>query len=353
MKEKLQVSQIWLSFVLFVFSVMLLSAMLIMPIFYFVVLHNPHLFSAANPFMPIILLFVFSIILATLITSLTGKKVTNPVTELINATQKVAKGDFSVRVKEEKRMPEWNKLAHNFNQMVQELSGIETLRNDFVATVSHEFKTPLTAIEGYATLLRNKDITAEEYDEYTKMIIEAAGQLSTLSGNILKIIKLENQQILSELNLFVLDEQIRQAILLLEKQWSEKDLQLDIDLDPVKYYGSEELLMQVWLNILGNAIKFTDNGGIIRIYLRQTTEKVIVAISDNGCGMSEDTIKHIFEKFHQGDHTRSIEGNGLGLTLVKRIIDLCHGSIQVTSNLGIGSCFTVCLPITTFENQLS
>ena len=352
MKEKMQVSQIWLSFVLFVFSVMLLSAMLIMPIYYFVVLYSPHILTAAGPFIPIIILFIISIIIATLITSFTGKKVTSPVTELINATKNVAKGDFSVRVSEEHRMSEWCKLTRNFNQMVNELSGIETLRNDFIANVSHEFKTPLAAIEGYATLLRNKDITAEEYDEYTRMIIEAAGQLSTLSGNILKITKLENQQIIGELDHFILDEQIRQAILLLEKQWSEKDMQLDINLDPVKYYGSEELLMQVWLNILGNAIKFTEQGGIIAVHLHQTSEKVIISVSDSGCGMTEDTMKHIYEKFHQGDHTRSMNGNGLGLTLAKRIIDMCHGSIQVTSTLGQGSCFTVSLPISTADDQL-
>jgi len=339
-------SHLWLAFVMFVSGVMLFSSLLIMPIYLFAESLNPGLLQGPRPLMAMFSLLLAMMFIGAAVSALSGQRVVNPFAEISHATQRVAKGDFSVRIRENYRMREMRELAANFNKMVRELSGIETLRNDFVTNVSHEFKTPLAAIEGYASLLRNGDLTKEEYDEYTRMIIEAAQQLSSLTGNILKISRLENQQFVCEKSRFSLDEQLRQALLLLETQWSEKRLELDIRLPKLDYYGSEELLLQVWLNILNNAVKFTETGGRLMVAMSESSREVQVTVADSGCGMDAETVSHIFEKFYQGEGSHSYSGNGLGLSLVKRILDLCGGTVRVESAPGQGSVFTVTLPKT-------
>lgn len=344
--NKRRQSHLWLFFVMMVSAVILSSSVLVIPFYLFAEAQHPQLFHGPNPFVAIASMLLTMVILGAVLSALSGQKIVNPFAEISQATQKVAKGDFHVRIRENYRMREMRELARNFNKMVRELNGIETLRNDFVTTVSHEFKTPLAAIEGYATLLRDEDLTPAEYDEYTGMIIQAAQQLSALTGNILRISRLENQQFVCEPSWFSLDEQIRQALLLLEKQWSEKRLELDIDLPRLDYYGSEELLMQVWLNLLSNAVKFTGPGGKISVSLADRENQVAVVIADTGCGMDRATQAHIFEKFYQGESAGSSGGNGLGLALVKSILKLCGGSIGVESALGEGAAFTVILPKT-------
>ncbi|WP_223110733.1 HAMP domain-containing sensor histidine kinase [Paenibacillus sinensis] len=297
-----------------------------------------------NPFPPILLIVLFSLVIGTTITIEVGRRILSPIKDFSNAAKEIANGNFDIYLNESHRVNEISDVAHHFNIMVQELRSIETLRNDFVVNVSHEFKTPIAAIEGYATLLQEDNLSREEHDEYTGMIIESARQLSTLSGNILRISKLENQEMLTELTEYRLDEQLRQALLLLESMWTPKQLNLNIDLDELRYYGDEELMMQVWLNILGNAIKFTPEYGEISVSLHLDGPWISVVISDTGIGMPPGVRKHIFEKFYQGDPARSAAGNGLGLPLVARIISLSRGTIEVSSEPGQGSTFMVRLP---------
>lgn len=235
--------------------------------------------------------------------------------------------------------------VENIGHAFDELSHIETLRNDFVANVSHEFKTPIAAIEGYATLLQNHNLSKEKADHYIEKILENSQRLAKLSGNILTLSKLENQEMVLRKSEYRLDEQIRKAILLLENKWSEKELEFDLELPKVSYYGSESLLEQVWVNLLDNAIKHAPAGSEIHICIWQKDTEFTVSISDNGSGMSDEIQKHIFEKFYQGDPSRKAEGNGLGLALVKRIIELCKGTIEVESVPGNGATFTVVLPV--------
>lgn len=336
---------LWWHFVSSLFTIMLSSLFIITLVAFLVLRYGNIPAHIKNPLPNIILIMMFSLFIGTFITIMVGKKILSPITDFSNAAKEIAKGNFDIKLNESHRVNEVIEMAHHFNIMAQELRSIETLRNDFVVNVSHEFKTPIASIEGYATLLQDINLTEEEHNEYTKKIIESARQLSTLSGNILKISKLENQEVISEKSEYRLDEQIRQALLLLESMWEHKQLTLNIELEKTQYIGNEELMMQVWLNLLGNAIKFTQEGGEISVNLVQQHDDITIIISDNGIGMTKNVRKHIFEKFYQGDHARSAEGNGLGLPLVNRIINLCGGTIEVISELGEGSTFTVKLPI--------
>ena len=336
---------LWWSFVSLIFFSMLVSTFL-MAILAFIYIRYGNLYiHGKTHFVPILFMMLFSLVTGYIITMYVGKKILSPITDFSNAAKEIAKGNFNIDLNESHRVREISEVAHHFNIMVQELQSIETLRNDFVVNVSHEFKTPIAAIEGYATLLQDKTITKEEHDEYTGMIVNSARQLSTLSGNILKISKLENQEMITDKGEYRLDEQVRQALLLLESIWTPKQLTLNIELQKCMYHGNEELMMQVWLNLLGNAIKFTPEGGEISVSLTATEHCIAVIISDTGIGMTKSVRKHIFEKFYQGDHARNAEGNGLGLPLVYRIINLCGGTIEVKSELGVGSTFTVKLPV--------
>ncbi|MEK4517761.1 HAMP domain-containing sensor histidine kinase [Paenibacillus sp. FSL H8-0122] len=335
---------LWWYFVSMVFVIILFFVFILgITAFLYYRLGN-HTREHGNPFPPVLTMMLFSLVVGTTITILVGKKILAPITDFSKAAKEIADGNFNIYLNESHRINEISEVAHHFNLMVQELRSIETLRNDFVVNVSHEFKTPIAAIEGYAMLLQEENLSKEEHNEYTGMIIESSRQLSNLSGNILKISKLENQEMLSELAEYPLDEQLRQALLLLESLWSAKQLNLDIELDEQRYYGNEELMMQVWLNVLGNAIKFTPEGGTISVALHPDGAWISVVIADTGIGMTPKVRKHIFEKFYQGDPARAAGGNGLGLPLAARIISLSKGTIEVRSEPGQGSAFTIKLP---------
>ncbi len=286
---------------------------------------------------------IISTLIATIISGIASKRILRPIRTLSKATEEVAKGNFSVKIGIPKDY-EFALLAKNFNKMVHELSSIETLRNDFVSNVSHEIKTPIASIQGFAKLIQDKTLDDDERSEFTDIIISESSRLSKLTSNILKLSKLENQEVITGKSEFELDEQIRCAILIMESEWSEKGIKLDIDLDKVSIIGNEDLLQQVWLNIIGNAIKFTEKGGTIGIKLMDLKYKIVVKVSDNGVGMNEETQRHIFDKFYQGDKSHLSKGNGLGLSLVKRIIKLCDGEIKVKSKLNYGTTFTIELP---------
>lgn len=286
---------------------------------------------------------IISTLIATIISGIASKRILRPIRTLSKATEEVAKGNFSVKIGIPKDY-EFALLAKNFNKMVHELSSIETLRNDFVSNVSHEIKTPIASIQGFAKLIQDKNLNDDERSEFTDIIISESSRLSKLTSNILKLSKLENQEVITGKAEFALDEQIRCAILIMEPEWSEKGIDLDIDLDKVSIIGNEDLLQQVWLNIIGNAIKFTEKGGTIGIKLMDLQDKIVIKVSDNGVGMNEETQRHIFDKFYQGDKSHLSKGNGLGLSLVKRIIELCDGEIKVRSKLNYGTTFSIGLP---------
>ena len=298
----------------------------------------------SSTFIPFLCLIVSSFV-GTVISSVVSYHLLGPLRELIAATKTVAKGDFSVRLSAENQIGEMAELIESFNVMTEDLSGIEMFRSDFINTFSHEFKTPIVSIRGFAKQLQNENLTEEERREYTDIIISESERLTKLSANILLLSKLEHQSILSDLTTFSLDEQLRSDILLLEKQWTKKDLEIEPELDAVAYCGNAEVLSQLWVNLLSNAIKFTPEGGKIVIRLTKDSECVKVMVRDNGIGMSHETLQHVFEKFYQGDRSHSVDGNGLGLSLVKRIVELCGGTISIESEEGNGTTVYVSLPI--------
>lgn len=291
----------------------------------------------------IIIAFIVCIIIGTIITAFVSKTVLQPIHDLSKATSEVARGNFSVRV-EEPSDPEYGTLARNFNKMAQELSGIETLSGDFISSVSHEFKTPLASIQGFAKLLQDDNLSDADRREYTQIIIDETARLTKLSSNILRLTKLENQTSIGRKSRFSLDEQIRKIILMLEPEWTKKNIDLDIALDDIFYVGNEELMGQIWQNVINNAIKFTPENGEIKVMLFRSDTGIVAKISDNGPSIAPEIKDKIFEKFYQGDHSRATEGNGLGLALVKRIIDLCGGKISVENLYEGGVCFNIELP---------
>lgn len=258
--------------------------------------------------------------------------------------QQVAEGDFSVRLKTGKQLKEIQDIYSNFNLMVQELEATEILQTDFVSNVSHEFKTPISAIEGYATLLQDSDMPiSKEQEQYIDKILLNTRRLSHLAGNILLLSKIEHQAIQTRQNWYRLDEQIRQSIVMMEPKWSEKEIEFDVDMMDVEYLGNENLICHVWDNLLSNAIKFSPRGGTIYIRMMPEGEKIRFSIENEGPQISEDSMKHIFDKFYQGDSSHKQEGNGLGLALVKQILNLCKGTISVENVPGSGCRFTVVL----------
>lgn len=271
-----------------------------------------------------------------------------PMQQLAKAAKQVANGDFSVYISPlhtpDKR-DYLDVMILDFNKMVEELGSIETLKTDFVSNVSHEMKTPIAVIKNYAQMLKKKQISEEQRAEYAQTIDEAAGRLSDLISNILKLNKLENQRIVPDRKAYDVCRQLCECILRYEDIWEEKKLELEIELeDSAMVRADESLLEIVWNNLLSNAMKFTESGG--RILIRQTSlaNFIQIIVSDTGCGISRECMGHMFDKFYQGDTSHAQEGNGLGLALVLRVLQLLDGTIQVTSEEGKGSTFTVTLP---------
>lgn len=285
-------------------------------------------------------ILIFSVAVGTSLFAIFGKHPLKPVRRLKWAVREIIQGNYNVQV-ERSLIPELDDLITDFNLMARELRSVEALRNDFIDNFSHEFRTPIVSIRGFAKLLKSDQLTAVERDDYLNIIIDESNRLVLLSSNVLTLSKLESQAMQPEKKLFSLDEQLRRVIVFLEPTWKKKSLQFEIDLEPVTILGNEDLLKQVWLNLIGNAIKFTPESGQIGVRLLASGT---VEISDTGIGMSETTAKRIFEKFYQGDPAHAVQGHGLGLALVQRIINLCDGQISVESQQGEGTTFTVSLP---------
>ena len=304
---------------------------------FFGLLVNPFYRTLAMP----MLLMVFILMLAAGM----GRSKLRPIDDLVHAMDAVSQGDFSVRVDAENVPGDMGALASSFNDMATELGSLEMFRKDFINNFSHEFKTPIVSIRGFAKQLEREDLTAEQRRDYLGIIVSESDRLANMASNVLLLSKLENQTIVTHKASLALDEQLRRAILLLEKQWSEKEIELDVDLEDIGYYGNEEMLNHVWVNLLGNAVKFSPDGGRLTVRLRREGGFAVCTVRDAGPGMDEATRRRVFEKFYQGDTAHATEGNGLGLALVKRIVDLCEGSVEVDSAPGQGSTFTVRLPL--------
>ncbi|MBQ3116544.1 MAG: HAMP domain-containing histidine kinase [Clostridia bacterium] len=290
-----------------------------------------------------IMVFIFSLAIGIACSFLANRMFFNPLRKISRNMQLVAKGDFSIRMNDRSRFQEVDLLYKNFNLMTKELGGLEILQSDFMANVSHEFKTPISAIEGYSMLLQGCDNKAEQ-EEYIKKILFNTKRLSNLVGNILLLSKLDNQVIQVKFKNVNLAEQIRQAILLQEIKWVEKDIELDVEMEEIEHFATEEFLLHVWSNLLSNAIKFSTVGGKIIIRLHGDAKSIKFEITDSGSGVPENIKKHIFNKFYQGESEHKDEGNGLGLALVKRIVDLNKGVITVENTKDMGAKFTVWFP---------
>lgn len=265
--------------------------------------------------------------------------------ETLDAMKRITQGDFSVVMKVNEHDP-FSELAETVNKMAHELGSMENLRQDFIANVSHEIQSPLTSISGFAELLRSKNITEEEKAHYIDIIEAESKRLSKLSDNLLKLSSLDAAATPLTFTNFKLDKQIQNIVLMLEPQWSDKNLDIALELEAAAISGDEHLMAQVWINLLHNSIKFTPNGGSINITINNSDSWVVCRITDSGIGISEEDKLHIFERFYKVDKARdrNLGGNGLGLSLVKKIVELHNGTIEVESGLGAGTVFIVKMP---------
>ena len=289
---------------------------------------------------------VFLSLVCTILDAIRRKiTVDRPVKQITDAARAIMKGDFSVRIDPNRSLdPEdkFNEIITCFNAMAAELAGTETLRTDFIANVSHELKTPLAVMGNYATMLQQPDLPEQQRIEYAKAISESSRRLASLITNILKLNKLENQQIFPTPEVYDLGEQLAGCLLNFESLWEQKELEIDADLDEnILVRTDPEMMSLVWNNLFSNAMKFTDPGGTIGLRLRGEGPYAVVEISDTGCGISREVGLHMFDKFYQGDTSHATQGNGLGLALVKRVIDITGSDISVSSELGKGTVFTV------------
>lgn len=335
-KNKLAVTQIFALIMVVIISMSVALAFVIITIL---------LRFAISPFTGMltssIFIMLLSIAVGTLLSAYVSKRILRPIYTINDAAKKVAMGDFSVRLEEGSIVNEIREITESFNLMVRELSNTETLRSDFVSNVSHEFKTPLTAIEGYVTLLQDESLTKEEEAKYIERILENTGRLTKLTQSILSLSQIENQGIVLQQERFQLDEQIRRVLLSFESIWEAKNLTIDLNLEKVFIYGNRSLLAQVWSNLIDNAIKFSNQDGILSIDCKAVGSNIVVRIKDTGIGMDEVVMKYAFDKFYQGERSHHGNGNGLGLALVNRIVTLCGGLVTLESDKGKGTTVTV------------
>lgn len=266
-----------------------------------------------------------------------------PLRKISDAIKSISDGNYDTRIEYKGKIAELADAVDNFNQMAVELSSVEMMRNDFISNISHEFKTPLSSLNGYLTLLQDSTLSENEKNEYISKAVFSMKNLNDLTENILSLSKIEHQAELPAAETYRLDEQLREAVLILEPNWEKKNISFDINLPEIVYTGQKSLLFRVWTNIIGNAVKFSFNGGSITIRLEESDHHYKIYISDEGIGMTEEEQEHIFDKFYQADPSRKSQGNGLGLALCKEIVSKCSGKIYVTSKPNDGSVFLVSL----------
>lgn len=290
------------------------------------------------------------VIISAVLVRINLKNIFRPIEQINEATKKVALGEYDIEL-ESKREDEIGELTNNFNKMTRGLKSTENLQKEFINNVSHEIKTPVSSIEGFAKFLKDKNLTDEEREEYTNIIIEESKRLESLTGKILKLSKLNNQEVITNKQEIDIAEQIRKAISLLEPKWSKKDIKINVSLDEKVFLGDEDLIYQVWVNIIDNAIKFSNEGGSIDIKVYEKDKNIIVEIKDHGIGMKEEELEKVYDRFYQIDKSHSKEGSGLGLAIVKRIVELSEGKIEIKSKENKGTTVTVKLPVSIEKNN--
>ena len=287
----------------------------------------------------LLIAFAFSSVIGTIIASFFSRAISKEVLNINSAVKKVGAGDFSVRIPDSKSRI-WGNTIHSLNKMIEELNSVTMLRNDFISNFSHEFKTPIVSIKGFAEVLRdNQNLTQEEQREYLNIIIQESTRLSNLSQNTLLLSKLETQGKFLEKEKFSIDEQIRQIVLLLDKEMSKRSLKVNVKLHKINYVASQSLFYHIWMNILSNAVKYARS--YIKVYSTKKESGFTITIEDDGNGMTLETQKHVFDKYYQGENASSIVGNGLGLSIAKKVIELYGGRIFVESEIGKGTKFIV------------
>lgn len=287
-----------------------------------------------------------SLLIGAVLVAVTGRFTLRPVRSLIAQMKRLAAGDLRARLEFQEpyvRFPAFSELSDSFNKMAQELQSTELLRSDFINNFSHEFKTPIVSIAGFAKLLKRGNLTRQQQMEYLNIIEEESMRLSEMATNVLNLTKIENQSILTEVGEYNLSEQLRSCILLLERKWSKKRLQWQLDFGEQTITANEELLKQVWINLLDNAVKFSPEGGTVAVRICAEEERCFVSVSNAGSAVAPEEREKIFRKFYQADASHSSEGNGIGLAIVKRVVELHHGTASVQSENG-GTTFTVVLP---------
>lgn len=320
-----------------------LAGTIVFLLFYFDILNN---FDEINLQRATIILGLTSLVFGTIVVSLFSSRLIKPFDSISRGMHQLANGDFKTRVKIRGlfNLAIFNDLNNNFNDMASKLESTELLRTNFINDFSHEFKTPISSLKGFAKILKNSNLDEKERQEYLDIIISESDRLLNLSKNVLTLSKVENQTQLTDITNYNLTEQIRNSIILLQNKWNAKHITLNIDLDEIFFNGNEELLNLVWINIIDNSIKFTNDYGIINIDLTENESSIKFVVSDNGLGMTTEEQTKIFEKFYQADSSHSTEGNGIGLTLVGQIVKLHGGLITVESKVNVGTTITITLP---------
>lgn len=266
------------------------------------------------------------------------------VVTLSEAIQKVAAGDYSIRITDQKK-GQITPIYEDFNKMCDDLESVKILRNDFINSYSHEFKTPIASINGFASLLLEKELPEEEKQQYLRIIVDESARLSNLAVNTILLSKLSAQSIVTDLEEYDLGEQLRECSVILSGKWLEKNMEFDAELSHVMYRGNKEMMQHMWINLLDNAVRYTPAGGKVSVSVKRENGYAVVKIADTGEGISDDIKKYLFDPYFQGDSSHSGQGLGLGLSIVKRIVELCNGKISVSSTVGKGSVFTVTLPL--------
>lgn len=312
-------------------------------------------YDPRSGYMLVGLMILFSALMGAVLTVVASRLLTRPVNTIVNGMNRLASGDYKTRIHITSalaRHPTFVELTDSFNTMAAELEGTELLRSDFINNFSHEFKTPIVSIAGFAKLLRCGEPSAQERDEYLAIIEDESLRLSDMATNVLNMTKIENQTILTGVTRFNLSEQLRNCVLLLERKWTEKGLELDLDLEEYQIEGNEELLRQVWMNLLGNAVKFTPPGGTVRLRMQDGGDTLTVAVSNTGSSIPQDKLETIFRKFYQADESHAAEGNGIGLAIVRSVVRL-HGGEVFAESRGDYTTFTVRLMKTQPQTQIA
>lgn len=294
----------------------------------------------------IVVIVLISVIAATAVVVMMRQYFVKPMHLCMDAAKRLALGDFDVRLdpQAEPYSDEIRELMVDMNEMADELGSIEMLRKDFVNNFSHEFKTPIVSLNGFAKLLKSGDITPQQRDEYIDIIVEESDRLASLSGDVLAMSKIESQALLAKRDTVDISESIRRTIVMAVSKWGDKNLDFDIDLEEVTIAGDRSLLDRVWANVIDNACKFSPEGGIVKISLHAFSGSVYFQVDDQGCGVPEEARDRIFEKFYQGDTSHAMQGNGLGLPMVKKAVELHGGAVAIEEAEGGGTRLIVSLP---------